>query len=340
MNHTGQRWLPIRRRRCSAFSLVELLVVIGIIGTLVALLIPAVQASRAAADRTACSNNLRQLGIAIQHYESALGHLPSGSIAKPFPSDPLHVWTFYRWSTLAMLTPYLEQTAAYDALDLTVPLYGGNFQVRSENVEAVKLIIPEFLCPADDARRLNDEFGPTSYAVCAGTGRNGGSPNKADGAFYVNSELRFSQIPDGTSRTVLMSESILGEPQPAHHDPQKEYKFAFSAPISENLCNTTSQWNVSDPRGFAWVNGEYRCTLYNHRQTPNSTTPDCIGVLIGGDPTVRYTGYGWRAARSRHTGGVQVLLADGSVHFAGDAIELTVWRALATVAGRETVDLR
>ena len=323
-----------RLRRCG-FSLVELLVVIGIIGALTALLIPAVQSSRTAASRTACANNLRQLGLAAHHHVSARGYFPPGSVAKEFPADPQHAWTFYRWSALAQLTPYLENTAIHDALDLTVPLYGSTFAVRPENAEGVRAFVAEFICPADEVRRLNEEFGPTSYAACTGTGAKGGSPREADGVAFINSEITIAQISDGTSKTALISESILGDPRPNNHDPQTEYKFSFLAPLSEALCSGTVQWNVSDARGFAWANGEYRCALYNHRLAPNSPTPDCIGVQIGGPVQTRYTPFGWRAARSRHAGGVNLLLADGSLQFVADEIDLEVWRAVSTIAGDE-----
>jgi prepilin-type processing-associated H-X9-DG protein len=315
------------------------LVVIGIIGILVALLIPAIQASRAAASRASCANNLRQLGIAAQNHESARGYFPSGSVAKEFPAEPTAAWTFYRWSALAMLTPYLENTAAYDALDLSVPLYGSNFQVRPENVEAVKIWVAEFLCPADEIRILSEDFAPTSYAACAGSGAGGGTPRDTDGVFFTNSQTRLGQLADGASKTALMSESVLGDPRPNAHDPQTEYKFAFLAPISDALCNGSVQWNVSDPRGFAWVNGEFRCALYNHRTTPNSATPDCMGVQIGGDAKTRYTPYGWRTARSRHPGGVNLMMADGSLQFAADTIDAGVWTALSTIDGGEAVEL-
>ncbi|MEX0612965.1 MAG: DUF1559 domain-containing protein, partial [Pirellulales bacterium] len=312
---------------------IELLVVIGIIGVLVALLIPAVQSSRAAASRTACTNNLRQLGIAAHHHVSARAYFPSGSVAKEFPADPQHAWTFYRWSALAQLTPFLENTAVYDALDLSLPLYGSNFAVRPENAAAVRAFVIEFICPADEARRLSEDFAPTSYAACTGTGAGGGSPRETDGVFFINSETTTAHISDGMSKTALISESILGDPQSGNHDPQTEYKFSFLAPISEALCRGTVQWNVNDPRGFAWANGEYRCALYNHYMTPNSPKSDCIGVQIGGDVRTRYTPYGWRAARSRHAGGVNLLMADGSLQFIADEIDAGVWRALSTIAG-------
>jgi len=322
-----------------AFSLVELLVVIAIIGVLVGLLIPAIQASRAAASRTSCMNNLRQLGVAAHNYVSAHDHFPSGSVSKEFPADPQHAWTFFRWSALAELTPFLENTAAYNALDLSVPLYGGNFEVRPENTEAVKIFVGEFLCPADEVRRVSEDFAPTSYAACTGSGAGGGTPRDTDGVFFVNSRVRIGQITDGTSKTALMSESILGEPRPANHDPQTEYKFAFLAPLSQALCNGTVQWNVSDPRGFAWVSGEYRCTLYNHHMTPNSATPDCMGVTIGGTAQTRYTPYGWRAARSRHPGGVNVMTADAALRFVADDVAPDVWQAMSTIEGGESNSL-
>ena len=329
-----------RPEQPGGFSLVELLVVIAIIGVLVGLLIPAIQASRAAASRTSCMNNLRQLGVAAHNYVSAHDHFPSGSVAKDFPSDPQHAWTFFRWSALAQLTPYLENTVAYNALDLSVPLYGSNFEVRPENAQAMKIYVAEFVCPADEIRQVSEDFAPTSYAASTGSGAGGGTPRDTDGVFFINSRVRVGQFTDGTSKTALMSESNLGNPKSANHDPQTEYKFSFLAPLSESLCNGSVQWNISDPRGFAWVNGEYRCTLYNHYMTPNSTTPDCMGVTIGGTAQTRYTPYGWRGARSRHPGGVNVQMADGSLRFVGDDVGPDVWQAMSTIAGEEPDGLR
>jgi prepilin-type N-terminal cleavage/methylation domain-containing protein/prepilin-type processing-associated H-X9-DG protein len=332
----GSLTLRKPRRRQFAFSLVELLIVMAIIGILVGILIPAVQASRAAAARNSCANNLRQLGLAAHHHEAALGYFPSGSVAKEFPAQPFTAWTFYRWSALASLTPYLENTSAYNALDLSVPLYASTFGVRPENVESVKIVVAEFLCPSDIGRPVSEGFAPTNYAVCTGTGAGGGTPRDTDGMFFINSETTPAKITDGLSKTALASESLLGQPQSASpHDPQREYKFAFAAPISNSLCTATAQWNVSDPRGFAWVNGEYRCGLYNHHDAPNSVEPDCMGVQLGGGVKLQFTPYGWRAARSNHPGGVNVLLADGSLRFVGDAVDATVWKDLATIAGGE-----
>jgi prepilin-type N-terminal cleavage/methylation domain-containing protein/prepilin-type processing-associated H-X9-DG protein len=326
---------PTRR----GFSLVEILVVIAIIGVLVALLLPAIQASRAAAARNSCANNLRQIGIAAHNHESALGYFPDGSVARAFPTDPMAEWSLFRWSALASLTPYLEGTAAYNALDLTVPLYSRTtYKVRAENADSVRIVVAEFLCPSDIGMPVSENFAPTNYAVCTGTGIRGGTPRDTDGVFFVNSQTTSGKITDGLSNTAFASESLLGQPQGGVRDPQTEYKFVLSAPLTETACQNTTLWNYSDPRGFAWVNGEYRCALYNHARTPNSSTPDCMGVQIIGTIETRLSPFGWRTARSNHPGGVNVLMADGSSQFATDEIDQPLWKALSTIAGAETTE--
>ncbi len=328
----------VRARARSGFTLVELLVVIGVIGVLVALLLPAVQTARESARRLSCINRLRQLGIAAHLHLAAKKHLPSGAVAQAYADAPQTPWTFYRWSALAQLTPFLEQSNAYNSLDLDVPLYGSDFAVTPQNREAVKLVVPVFLCPSDIQSRVSDLFGPTNFAMCTGTGTNGGSPQDTDGLFYVNSSLRLADVFDGASNTAMVSESTLGTMRPDNHDPRDEYKFVLGSPLTEALCAATPQWNVTDPRGFSWVNGEYRCGLYNHFYTPNSPLPDCLGVITAGPPSVRFTPYGWRAARSKHQGGVNVMWADGSARFIQDAVDEDIWRALSTISGGEVTE--
>jgi prepilin-type N-terminal cleavage/methylation domain-containing protein len=333
------------------FTLIELLVVIGIVAILIALLLPAVQSARESARRTSCQNNLKQLGLAAHNFHDAWMKFPVGSTSQEFPLAPAFPHNFYRWSVLAHLTPFLEQSNAYNSLDLNVPLFAPpTFGIAAQNLGGVGILVPAFLCPSDSSKSVGSgyglgQLGPTNYAGCAGSGMDGGTPFNTDGAFFINSERKTRDFLDGTTNTMLFSESTLGtgpkstsDPSYVQRDPQTVYRFAFGAPLTDTMCDTVVSWNNSDLRGFMWVNGEYRCTLYNHYYQPNSPTPDCLGVSLNPDPAEQYTGYGWRAARSKHTGGVQACYADGSVHFISDTINRNVWLAASTVQGSEPID--
>lgn len=326
------------RRASMGFTLVELLVVIAIIGVLIALLLPAVQMARESARRTQCSNNLRQLGLAAHNFEGTYRHLPVGSESKPFPGVPSYPHNFYRWSVLAHLSPYFEQGNLYDALDLEVPLYAPpTFGIAPQNVAGVATALPLLRCPSDDYRIVAAGHGPTNYAGCAGSGAGGGTPFRADGIFFINSQVTFGSISDGASNSAMFSESTLGFGPPSTTDPtfvqqqpSRVYRFVAGAPLTDAACDSSSRWNVSDLRGFSWVNGEFRCALYNHRYTPNSLIPDCLGVSFDTSPATRFTGFGWRAARSGHPTGVMLGLADGSVRFVANNIDPITWFAIGT----------
>ena len=332
---------PSARPPRRGFTLVELLVVIAIIGVLAGLLLPAIQAARESGRRTSCVNNLKQLGVATNSFLSARSCFPVGSDSKSWSAMTNNAWSLYRWSALAHLLPYLEEANAQDLLDLSVPLYGTTLTVTPQNARGVALVIPLFLCPADQPQVISPLFGPTNYAGCAGTGTGGGTPINADGIFYVNSRVRPAKVTDGLSHTTLFSESTLGavDNTVVLKDYQVDYKFTFSAPITDTKCANTNQWNVSDGRGFAWASGEFRCALYNHYYTPNQVSFDCIGVNLAASPDILYTPYGWRAARSKHPGGVNQLMADGSVQFVQDSIDPTIWTAWATREGNETISI-
>jgi len=329
-----------------AFTLIELLVVIAIIAILIGLLLPAVQKVREAASRMKCSNNLKQLGIALHNYEGTIGKWPA-----LYPGTAPGSTTFnykYTWSVLAQLNPNLEQTSIYNSMDITQPMYDATNQITAQNKFAVVQKISIFLCPSDRGVPVSSAYGvtdmgPTNYVANHGSGLSSGgygSPIAGDGIFPAVNGVKITDITDGTSNTVAMSESILGDgaevssTQPG--DEKVAYKylgFRGTLPNDSNCAGTPSVWNGYNRRGFMWASGEARCVSYNHYYTPNSKSFDCIA----NDPTMTWIAVGYRAARSRHTGGVNALYGDGSVRFVQDAIQPQTWRNLSTRANGEVV---
>lgn len=172
-----------------AFTLVELLVVIAIIGILIALLLPAVQAAREAARRGSCKNNLRQMGLALQNYHSAVGAFPPGVLGTSGNANQLnHTW-------MTMVLNYAEQTSIHQTYD---------FRVRFDNAKnaaAVLVKVPIYMCPSMRDDLVNNQYGPSHYAANAGT-----QPGANDGVLFPMSCVRFQDIRDGTSRTIAAGE--------------------------------------------------------------------------------------------------------------------------------------
>ncbi|MBM4004818.1 MAG: DUF1559 domain-containing protein [Planctomycetes bacterium] len=292
------------------FTLVELLVVIAIIGILVALLLPAVQAAREAARRIQCTNNLKQICLALHNYESSNQMFPPSR--NPYPL--VH-------SALARLLPYIEQGRLHDLCDYTTP------PTSPTNTAAARTQVKTFICPSDPMQGKIPslaEFG-SNYVANNGTGTiSFGLLASGDGMF-AQTYLAFKDVLDGTSNTAAFSESILGNDQissgPKPSDPRREVLEVPGGNDPTPAACDAGAGTWSGRRGGKWIDGHYGNTLYNHYYVPNVKTWDCGN---GRHNKALST------ARSYHPNGVNLTFVDGSVRFVENTISLEVWRNIAT----------
>jgi prepilin-type N-terminal cleavage/methylation domain-containing protein/prepilin-type processing-associated H-X9-DG protein len=331
----------IRRR---GFTLIELLVVIAIIAVLIALLLPAVQQAREAARRSACQNNLKQFGLAMHNYHDVNKMLPrfvQGSIYDGAGGDG---WRSF--SAHAMLLPYLDQAPLYNQINFNANACcenGGGPANNDALLDNKKLTV--FLCPSDTPP--SNMGAPNNYAVCMGpnTGfdadHNQGQQN---GAFNRLQNVDFGAFNDGTSNTIAASEIIVTNQgtgpgsqaqlsiareaagvKPEWNDPRTV--FGSGTLITQVNIDTWGQAITAITAlngnliGHKWFHGEPGRTAFNTLYTPNSKYANgsfhCGGCHYDGGVLI--------GARSKHTGGVHVLMADGAVKFASENIDWGVW---------------
>ncbi len=183
------------------------------------------------------------------------------------------------------------------------------------------------------ARR--SRVGPSNYVFCTGNGSNGGEATNANGAFILERPQSVASILDGSSNTAAASEQLLGTSggdqagaTPLPPDPDRAIARAASG-VTDADCQAAGRgWRFD--KGNGWWDGDYRSTLYNHYLAPNSTRYDCLGPFVPHNPA-------WKAARSHHAGGVNMLFCDGHVQFIKDSINLATHHALATRSGGEAI---
>jgi prepilin-type N-terminal cleavage/methylation domain-containing protein/prepilin-type processing-associated H-X9-DG protein len=325
------------KRQQPGFTLVELLVVIAIIGILIALLLPAVQQAREAARRMSCQNSVRQLTLAMLSYESAYRKYPATEeLVLDTTRDPPR-WRGLGLSIHARLLPYMEETALQSLVNYKVS-YSNDL-----NDAARMTRVGIFLCPSDSDEHLLASVGaPNSYHANHGSGimwdfppfsgSNAEMPHP-NGPVFRNSKTGSKDVTDGTSHTAAFSERIMGDGNHGVSTPESDTYDPGTHPANADIavqdCNAIDVNNleyqgISDV-GNPWIRAYHSTTTYYHANTPNGRS--CMF------PPGRIM----TTASSRHNGGVNVTMCDGSVHFVNDTININTWRALGSRNGEEVI---
>ena len=342
----------IRCRERRGFTLVELLVVIAIIGILVALLLPAIQAAREAARRSQCKNNLGQVCLATLNYESSMKEFPMAR-KKGFDANNKAI---PQWGHLAVILPYAEEEAVHGLIDFTEDL--GTSPARLAK-------IPFFRCPTDEDRMDNDTCSNAGMWLGAGRanyrGNGGGDTGQTvqvsgasgldeyqernNGVFVTNRAIKIKQVTDGLSHTAMYSELVLGDGDRGVIEvPGDWFRIPGNGQTAEQVytaCNGLNTAGLTGANqypcgGRNWVHGDYGTSRYNHIMPPNSKS---CSQVVGGNMTAIPVNEDGTAttASSRHSGGVNMAMSDGSVHFVSDSIDRLVWNAIGTRNGDETI---
>ncbi len=369
---TMLNWGGGKKRRVG-FTLVELLVVIAIIGILIGLLLPAVQAAREAARRMQCTNNMKQVALALHNYNDVNGSLPASTTTFGNMTNawPLHCYTV---GARVVLTPFIEQTALWDRFVSASKSVAANSYVWDGGWDDGSKITA-YICPSDgnaesrsnkanlDAARANAIFctGDSPWACQYADKHEGNAQAKtaSRGLFRPETFRSFSFCTDGTSNTAAISETCTGD---QYHPTVKgglavveslagsgsggveiipgNCLVSALSPTDRNAIQTPANaW-----RGTLWYDGRVSSTCWTSNIPPNS--PACIWRddypwIVGG-------------AQSNHSGGVNVGMLDGSVRFVSDTVDCGnvnatqvvsgkspygVWGAMATPQGGETVSM-
>lgn len=338
----------MRQRR--GFTLIELLVVIAIIAVLIALLLPAVQAAREAARRAQCVNNLKQIGLAMHNYASSNVALPPAKIWAGSCSYKNPGGMALNTTAFAMILNYIEATALYNAYNFSqasnnVAWHGGNSIVVGSgmsNTTVVGSLVGSFWCPSDEqptavndsntsatwpywrvhAMRSNYLLNCAYYTdyYCPGSGSKKFSPNMSWRAPFMNDlSASLANMIDGTSNTMLAGESVNGVSKYDQGSSSSPPRFG---PYWGSGTHTAVHGRIDPPQYSSAISF-----------LPNAGS----GYLYPkSSPAAKKRPYAWTFS-SRHPGGVNMVMADGSVRFIKNSINVYTWWSLATMAGGEVL---
>lgn len=328
--------MSVRSKR-AAFTLVELLVVIAIIGILVGLLLPAVQAAREASRRISCSNNLKQMGLALHNYHDTFRRFPPGGFYNRIIKND-------SWSVQARILPQLEQANLQRLID-----WGLSYSLQG-NVARTR--VPTYMCasepndlPRPSAKAHDPDFTyyPLSYGANFGEWFifDPRSNRAGSGVFVPNGKLRMANVTDGTSNTLAFAEIKAYTPYLRDSGTPAESGQASPANPSRVLA---FGGNFKTNSGHTeWVDSRVHQSGFTTTFVPNTKMLlERDGVVYDVDfnsmregKSVAQPTYAAVTSRSFHTGGVNAGLCDGSVHFISENLDLRVWRAIGTRSGGE-----
>ena len=315
------------------FTLVELLVVIAIIGILVGLLLPAVQAAREAARRMQCSNNLKQIGLAIHNYESATKRIPPGAIfygGVQVDIGRFHGQSNQRGSMLVFILPYIEQTSLYNQFDFTMPVNETRMPDpanASGGMYLKGMIVPSYICPSDINAPIspgNNQIQPANYHPSFGPSA-AISNNSACSCPLFATFQAFSQAGTGGNANPAGPFSRYGYDYPG--------TFSF---VPDGLSNTIFVGEVrADSSGHVQAGWSHSNKWGIFTQIPinfDTSEPDVATALAKGK-TACNARCNWNAEvgfKSRHTGGAQFVFGDGAVRLLSQSIDMINYNRLGS----------
>ncbi len=360
----------MKTKKRHGFTLVELLVVIAIIGVLVGLLLPAVQAAREAARRMQCSNNLKQIGLALHNYHSTYKAVPPLRDRHDKVNPAISDWNTQNYSWSSRILPFIEQPGLYEKIDFSLHAwYAGAQRPNKVYDEVNPTVVQAFRCPTDPGTGASIWFDSTSV-------RHSGSPshlayapmnyfastgpdsrlrwNKEGLGFFdairshaTSSSIKaryrkFRDVLDGLSNTVAVSEGVIGHPRLQANSTMRStrsYKAQTTGAVGDLIATSTdngcpmtgnADTNSGRARGMTWLRG----------YSPNEVAFNTLMV-----PNSKLWDCGLNsdrnmyATRSLHTGGVQSLMGDGSVKFVTESVDFLTWRAVGGIGDGETIDM-
>ncbi|MHC4179343.1 MAG: DUF1559 family PulG-like putative transporter [Planctomycetota bacterium] len=281
------------QKRCG-FTLIELLVVVAIIGILISLLLPAIQAAREAARRVQCMNNLTQLGVALQNYQSAHRVLPPGTID---PKGPIRTKPQgYHMSWMVQLLPYIEERSTFKNIDFSVGVYNKN----NAPVRAISIAL--FRCPSYTGSTAMPAGSPVAWlSNYAGCHHDVEAPIDVgnNGVLFLNSRISSRDVSDGTTHTIFLGEKLGGNRDLGWMSGTRATLRNTGAAIGATLGDDGLGW-YQDPEGA---------------ERPETAAEKKAQLQVGG--------FG-----SEHPTGSHFLFGDGAVHLVSDAISPTVFQQL------------